>query len=445
MNHYAKYLQRVRKTTNIIAVEDIQNSQGAILTKAGSKLDDKICEKIVNFKLLKPVEDSVTIEGQLDATTLLEDINACIKADPWLDEINQKLGNTDLLEHCCQTFSNFSVIQQKITVLKMMMPNMYEQSLLSAYFSVICMSIKKQSKSMVHQAFIAGLVHDIGLLHINQDIFTKKGGLDAAEWRQMQSHPVIGFEVFKRISSLPTPIKRAVLEHHESLDGSGYPRGISGDAISPLGQLISLLDNIIVIYRRKFKSIGRSLRDVMPIIQMSSHNYAPEAVSMAILLLKSASPSTIEPQKKVVVEAFSHYVQAFHHYTISQVNTLVDIDKKLGDKHKNKSLSKLQTTSRNIHDICVRSGISTTSREEWLRSMESQNLSQAYRDAEDMYLMLQEMLYQVNGYKRSVSVFCAANEKTEAAERLKEALDIIESIEQPAIPDSLKEHWLLSK
>ncbi len=443
MNHYANYLRQVQAKKRVIATTDIVNSQGMLVTKAGAVLDSATCAKIIKFKLMRPLENLIVIENQVDPDTLYKDIVELTKNDSSLSELHEKLCNEDLLHHCCQTFGNYDIIQQKLTVLKLELPDVYEQSLLSAYFSMICLSMKKASTGNIHKGFMAGLVHDIGLLHIDRDIFAKKQSLSSEEWRQMQSHPIIGYQILKRVENFPSDVCRAVIEHHENLDGSGYPRGSSGKELSTLGQLISLLDNIIAIYKRKFKPVKRSLNDIMPVIQMGSHNYQSSVVSMTLMLLKAISPSKLEPQKSSVVDAFTAYVQDHHLYVMSQVNTIVETNYQIGFKHKDRGLEGIQKTANNIHDITIRSGLSTTDREEWLKHIQSQNISQAYRDAEDMLLMLKEVEYQLSSYKKSATVYCSANDKSQAGKLLNKTLNLLEKAQGPEVPKLLSKHWLL--
>jgi HD-GYP domain-containing protein (c-di-GMP phosphodiesterase class II) len=88
----------------------------------------------------------------------------------------------------------------------------------------------------------AARVHDIGKLVVDQVVLGKPGKLDPDEWRQLQRHPVTGAEILSRFPQLALATSY-VLHHHESMDGSGYPDGLSGEAI-PLGaRVIAVADS----------------------------------------------------------------------------------------------------------------------------------------------------------------------------------------------------------
>ncbi len=75
----------------------------------------------------------------------------------------------------------------------------------------------------------AALLHDIGKLGVSNQILDKAGKLDHDEWQAVRLHPVQGNIILSRIDAFEG-LARVARDHHEKLDGSGYPNGISGDA-----------------------------------------------------------------------------------------------------------------------------------------------------------------------------------------------------------------------
>ena len=75
---------------------------------------------------------------------------------------------------------------------------------------------------------LAGLLHDIGKLSISPEILKKKGRLTQEEYQIMKTHSKLSYDLIKGRWDVPTQVKIAVLFHHENVDGSGYPKGISG-------------------------------------------------------------------------------------------------------------------------------------------------------------------------------------------------------------------------
>jgi putative two-component system response regulator len=88
---------------------------------------------------------------------------------------------------------------------------------------------------------LAGVVHDIGKIKVPAEILSKPGRLDALEFDLIKRHPVTGHEILKSIN-FPWPIAEAVLQHHERLDGSGYPSGLKDEDILPEAKIVAVAD-----------------------------------------------------------------------------------------------------------------------------------------------------------------------------------------------------------
>jgi len=86
-----------------------------------------------------------------------------------------------------------------------------------------------------------GFLHDIGKIAIPDTILLKNGRLTPDEIALMRCHPAIGAELCANLQSLG-PVLPIIGQHHERLDGSGYPDGLKGNSISPLAQVIAIVD-----------------------------------------------------------------------------------------------------------------------------------------------------------------------------------------------------------
>ncbi len=97
------------------------------------------------------------------------------------------------------------------------------------------------SESVVDGIFLAGMVHDIGKISVPAEILTRPGKLTDLELKIIQVHPETGYRILKDVT-YPWPIAQAVYQHHERMDGSGYPRGLAGDEILIEAQIIAVAD-----------------------------------------------------------------------------------------------------------------------------------------------------------------------------------------------------------
>ena len=88
---------------------------------------------------------------------------------------------------------------------------------------------------------IAGYLHDIGKIIVPVEILVKPGKITLQEYELIKNHVQAGYDLLKQVT-FPWEIARPVLEHHERLDGSGYPNGLKGEEISMEGRILAVAD-----------------------------------------------------------------------------------------------------------------------------------------------------------------------------------------------------------
>src|SRR5262249_26800302 len=87
----------------------------------------------------------------------------------------------------------------------------------------------------------ASLIHDLGRLGVSNAVWDQPGPLSGLEWERVRLHPYLS-ERMLSFSSALAPLGAVAVQHHERLDGSGYPRGLSGEMISRSGRLLAAAD-----------------------------------------------------------------------------------------------------------------------------------------------------------------------------------------------------------
>jgi HD-GYP domain-containing protein (c-di-GMP phosphodiesterase class II) len=88
---------------------------------------------------------------------------------------------------------------------------------------------------------LAGTIHDIGKIAVPAEILSKPGLLSDVEFSLIQAHPTTGFDIIADVD-FGSPVAEMILQHHERLDGSGYPQGLSGAAILPEARILAVAD-----------------------------------------------------------------------------------------------------------------------------------------------------------------------------------------------------------
>jgi HD-GYP domain-containing protein (c-di-GMP phosphodiesterase class II) len=110
----------------------------------------------------------------------------------------------------------------------------------SDYALAIARELSISSETINHLR-IAGLLHDVGKIGVPDLVLQKPGRLDDKEMVEMRKHPMIGEKIMKPVRNLQRELS-AITEHHERVDGTGYPRGLTGDKISLIGRIVAVAD-----------------------------------------------------------------------------------------------------------------------------------------------------------------------------------------------------------
>ena len=112
-----------------------------------------------------------------------------------------------------------------------------------AMLSGILASLLNMDKNHIVELTLGALLHDIGKVDIPKEVLNKPGRLDDKEFALIKTHPTRGMERIKKLNLPDSKLLSIVaLEHHEHLDGRGYPQGLKGDAIHPYGRIAAIAD-----------------------------------------------------------------------------------------------------------------------------------------------------------------------------------------------------------
>jgi HD-GYP domain-containing protein (c-di-GMP phosphodiesterase class II) len=102
------------------------------------------------------------------------------------------------------------------------------------------------TKDQIDAIRMASTIHDLGKIAVPAEILSKPMKLSSSEFGLIKTHAQVGYDILKDIE-FPWPIARMVLEHHERIDGSGYPHGLKGEEVLLESKLIAVADVVEAI------------------------------------------------------------------------------------------------------------------------------------------------------------------------------------------------------
>lgn len=193
---------------------------------------DEIAAASVEVKLSSLQQEYLNMEKLLKRTMSM--VTSGLKL-PVLDLRN---GLNSLLEH----MSEYNVLTYLVPISASNGDVMVRNSVLSAMTSYQLAKWNKFPEKDWLPVAMAGLLHDIGNMKVDEGILHKPSRLTAEEIQEMRQHTVYGFRMLEGGTALNQGVWLAALQHHERIDGSGYPMKVKGDKIHPYAKIVAIAD-----------------------------------------------------------------------------------------------------------------------------------------------------------------------------------------------------------
>ncbi|WP_024329974.1 HD domain-containing phosphohydrolase [Thioalkalivibrio sp. ALR17-21] len=142
------------------------------------------------------------------------------------------------------------------------------------------------SEDRVKGLYLAGLIHDLGKISIPSEILSRPGTLSPMEFELIKEHARAGYDIIRDVA-FPWPVADAVLQHHERLDGSGYPDGLSGDEILLEGQILAVADVVEAVCSHRPYRPAFGIEAALDVIQNGrGTQFSPEIVDTCLALFR---------------------------------------------------------------------------------------------------------------------------------------------------------------
>lgn len=284
-NYYSTHLGEVDKNNNVYSTENIFNHEYFSLVKKGTRITSKVADHILNHQLLKPIELQVQLNNNIAKEALLDKINIVVDKYPDLKHLYEISPAKKFFIQIVRSYILSPILIQKLTVFAQQLPLEFEKTLFCTILAVIIAFEAKLDKNEIRNTYLAGLCHDLGLLHVFPEIHNKNI-LSISEWSSLQTHTLSGYLFINHIERDYSDVAVAVLEHHERCDGSGYPLGKTKKQLGLIGQVIGMADSLQAIRIKKFEEIGRNLRDAIPFLQMNPAIYTEKIYRATVSIIK---------------------------------------------------------------------------------------------------------------------------------------------------------------
>lgn len=139
-------------------------------------------------------------------------------------------------------------------------------ALISRWIAEKAAQTEPLEQEQIHRIYLAGLLHDIGKIGIDEAVLRKQGRLTEQEMDRIRRHPSIGAGILGEIKQM-RDIVPGVLCHHERVDGRGYPNGLTGSQVPLIGKIVGLADSFDAMTSKRTYRDARTVEDALAEIQ----------------------------------------------------------------------------------------------------------------------------------------------------------------------------------
>jgi len=228
--------------------QPIYNAQGIKLLEGGVSIDQSLYDRLVSHRLSIPLDECIDPGPGVEAASLEAAARAAAARWPFFARVAPEGAAGKSLLDAVASVRLAGPVALHLTLACETRPALFDHSVLMA---LLCAHLVREgggAKVDVREAAAAGLLHDLGMLHIAPGLLDSEERLSGDELRPVYVHPLTSSMLVDRFPEYSKDIVRAIVEHHERLDGSGYPRGLAGNAISPLGRVLALAEVVTAMF-----------------------------------------------------------------------------------------------------------------------------------------------------------------------------------------------------
>jgi HD-GYP domain-containing protein (c-di-GMP phosphodiesterase class II) len=244
-------------TSGLVLGKSIKNESGQVLIHEGVVLTDRMINRLIElnipFVYIKDARTGEIIPGTSISEELRFEAINTIEKTFYEIQHNDSIKRTFTLEKASRRFAGIirnimNEIRGKTELLTLLADvyshdnYIFSHSLnVTLYTLAIGMELKLPPKQL-ETLGLGAILHDVGKMRVPVEILLKPGRLTEEEFEEMKKHSELGFQLIRNVDTIPLLVAHCAFQHHERLDGSGYPRGLYEEDIHYYGKIIAVAD-----------------------------------------------------------------------------------------------------------------------------------------------------------------------------------------------------------
>ena len=281
--HFTQAVAKLGETQAVVSHCAIFNDRGVKIIDKGVAINQALYSRLTQYQLSAPIEDCVASAHALTGSSLRADAEKILDSVPLFGRMAPDPKVRNLFLDALQALPLPAPISLQLTIARDLHPALYHHLLRTALTAAYLCKTPVLSRFDVNAAVMAGMLHDVGMLHTDPHLMQPSRTLDHQQRRQLYAHPLVSTALIERHHAYPKEVVRAVREHHEYLDGSSYPRQLSGDEISPLAKILAIAQVVSAMFSTD--QPGAELR-LSVVLRMNTHRFDTALAMQIINLLR---------------------------------------------------------------------------------------------------------------------------------------------------------------
>jgi len=257
--HYLERAIDLGERYEVCASEDIYDANGMKLLAKGATLAPGMQERLIRHKLRKPLETSLSVVDGVTIEVVLEVAKQLLDELPPLQTC---AGPASAKNAPLEALARIGLNNSMTTLLTMSYKSEgqrhFKHTVLVGLIATMLATRAKLPHDDVISVAHAGLLHDIGEMYLDPAYLKSGAHLKPEEWKHVVVHPKVGQMVLTELTPYPVKVARAVGEHHERMDGSGYPHRFANTQISREGSIVATAETLGGIFMRPDNPLQRA-------------------------------------------------------------------------------------------------------------------------------------------------------------------------------------------
>jgi hypothetical protein len=256
--HALAIILEASDTKSIVASRDIFDISGTKLWARDKPVSRELQRKLLDRQLRHPLETCLFAENGVTPRSLVQSVEQLLERDTPMAALLRPYD--DEIVHSAMHIPLHPVAQLLLTAGQASKPESFEHAVQAMALAGALMLSNGGDTRALRQAMLCGLVHDLGEMYIDplHGEADADRTLDAQSYRHLVVHPHVGRLLLEQLTNYPAEVARAVGEHHERLDGSGYPNRLQREQVSPLGRLMAVTDATLAALRGEAVHLTRA-------------------------------------------------------------------------------------------------------------------------------------------------------------------------------------------